>query len=178
MDSGSSPSPTPVRNLPERLQDPARPQGRPIPGDQAVAAAEGGGVQLEDGGDVVALGHGHQRVHHLLLGVAQPAAGGVLVGVRLGRRGLGSGRRVQTPPLTAGPGPQEGEPPGARDRGRKGTASRWSHKTGADIHVENSLALPPGVATAMFRPRGLRAERHRAQTAQADPAPAAGRVAA
>lgn len=169
MGSGNSPSPTPVRNLPERLQGTARPQRRPwpageppgaVPGDQAVASAEGGGVQLEDGGDVVALGHGHQGVHHLLLGVAQPAAGGVLVGVRL-RRGLGSGRCVQTP-LTAAPGPRERERRRERDLGRKGTGVTTVTQHGRHLHAENSPALPSGLQRRCLDhgvTAGLRAER-------------------
>lgn len=57
-----------------------------LPRDEAVASTERCGVQLKNGGDVIALGHRHQRVHHLLLGISQPASRGILIRVHLGRK--------------------------------------------------------------------------------------------
>ena len=57
-----------------------------LPRDEAVTSTERRGVQLKNGGDIIALGHRHQRVHHLLLGISQPASGGILIRVHLGRK--------------------------------------------------------------------------------------------
>lgn len=59
---------------------------RTIPWDEAVTSTESGGVQLKNGGNVIAFGHGHQGVHHLFLGISQPASRGVLVRVHLRRK--------------------------------------------------------------------------------------------
>lgn len=57
-----------------------------LPRDEAVASTERRGVQLKNGGDVIALGHRDQGVHHLLLGISQPASGGILIRVHLGKK--------------------------------------------------------------------------------------------
>ena len=57
-----------------------------LPRDEAVASTERRGVQLKNGGDVIALGHRDQGVHHLLLGISQSASGGILIRVHLGRK--------------------------------------------------------------------------------------------
>lgn len=55
-----------------------------VPGDEAVSPSQGGRVQLKDGGDVVALRHGHQGIGHLLRGPPAPPRR-VLLGVQLRR---------------------------------------------------------------------------------------------
>lgn len=57
-----------------------------VPGDEAIPPTESGGVKFKNGGDVAAFGHGHQWVHHLFLGISQPASRGVLIRIHLRRK--------------------------------------------------------------------------------------------
>ena len=53
------------------------------PGHHGVPSPQGGGVQLEDGGDLHAIGDGHQRVHHLPLGRPETGTQGLVIRVQL-----------------------------------------------------------------------------------------------
>lgn len=59
---------------------------RTLPWDKAITSTESSGVQLKNGGDVIALRHRDQGVHHLFLGISQPASRGVLIRVHLRRK--------------------------------------------------------------------------------------------
>lgn len=57
-----------------------------LPWNKAITSTESGGVQLKNGGDVIAFRHRDQGVHHLVLGISQPASRGVLIRVHLRRK--------------------------------------------------------------------------------------------
>lgn len=59
---------------------------RTLPWDKAITSTESGGVQLKNGGDVIALRHRDQGVHHLFLGISQPASRGILIRIHLRRK--------------------------------------------------------------------------------------------
>lgn len=56
-----------------------------IPWHHGVPASQSGGVQLEDGGDVHAVGNRHQSVHDLLLWSSQTASQSFVICIQLER---------------------------------------------------------------------------------------------
>lgn len=103
-----------------------------VPRHKAVTSAQSGGVELENGGDVAALGHGDQGVQHLLLGVPQPAPRRVLIGVRLRRESRPSrtpraGRVTRRPCCAAH---RSGEDPVTPAAGRRGATAAEQAREG------------------------------------------------